>query len=117
MKVAIVGSRDFTDYERFKKAIEGVVFEGDTIISGGARGADSLARRYAVEKGLQYVELPAQWETYGKSAGFRRNQQIVEEAEFVVAFWDYESKGTKSTIDLAIKSEKLIYVIGVKSER
>ena len=83
----------------------------DSIVSGGARGADSLAEKYAAEKGIPITVVPAEWDKYGKSAGYRRNVQIVAESDEVVAFWDGESKGTQHTIDIAGKAGKKVSVI------
>lgn len=99
MKIGIVGSRTFEDYSLFCKVMNDL--NCDTIISGGARGADSLAKRYAKEKEINYVEYPAEWDKYGKSAGYKRNKLIVNDSDKLVAFWDRISKGTKHSIDLA----------------
>lgn len=103
MRLAIVGCRHFVDYELFTKCIEslGIIDSVECIVSGGATGADSLAERYAHEHGIPIKIYPADWSKYGKSAGYRRNKLIVDDATYVVAFWDYKSRGTKLTIDLA----------------
>jgi len=117
--IAIVGSRDFSDYEMMKDrfiTIEGG-FEKEIknpseycIVSGGARGADKLAEKLAGELNINTLIFNADWETYGKKAGYLRNQQIIEKADLVLAFWNSESKGTKHSIDLAIKHNKPIYI-------
>ena len=116
MKLAIVGSRTFMNYQKMRGEIAALVEHGDMaepteIVSGGASGADSLGREYAVEMGLEYTEFPADWDKHGKSAGFRRNAQIVDYADRVIAFWDGISRGTKHTIGLAEKAGKLIKVV------
>ena len=108
MKYAVVGSRTFSDYPFMEKVLSSYD-DITTIISGGARGADSLAKRYAEEHNLNYVEFPALWDFYGKSAGYLRNQQIVDAAKVVIAFWDGESKGTRHTIKLAETQGKPVY--------
>jgi hypothetical protein len=76
--------------------------EGDvTIVSGGARGVDSVAEQQAKKRGLPVEIYRAEWERFGKSAGFRRNRDIVTNADMVVAFWDGRSRGTENTINLA----------------
>ncbi len=107
MKLAIVGSRDFDDYEFLKKMIQ--YHPCTQIISGGARGADTLAKRYAVEHGIPLREFIPDWDTFGKSAGFRRNEQIVKACDELVALWDGISRGTKHSIDLADKAGKPVY--------
>lgn len=99
MKIAVVGSRTFSDYILLKSVLNlaakyGFVTE---IVSGGAQGADSLAKKYAQEHNVSYKEFPAQWDIYGKSAGFIRNKLIVEYCDMVIAFWDGKSRGTNDT--------------------
>ena len=112
MKVAVVGSRDFDDFDYLSAILDctrnlpGI----DLIISGGARGADRLAEQYAKQHTIPIKIFYAEWDKYGKSAGYRRNIDIINEAEMVIAFWDGKSKGTKHSIDLAKKQGKLISV-------
>jgi len=80
------------------------------IVSGGAKGADTLAEQFAKENNLPVKIFKPDWAKYGRGAGPVRNKQIVEYADKVIAFWDGESKGTKSSIDLAEKSGKLLTV-------
>ena len=103
MRLAIVGCRHFDNYELFCKCIEslGVLDKIEYIVSGGATGADSLAERYAREHAIPFKVYPANWAKFGRSAGYRRNKQIVDDADYVVAFWDYKSSGTKHTITIA----------------
>jgi hypothetical protein len=123
MKLAIVGSRTFNDYNRMEGYIElifnNVFNDVYIIVSGGAKGADRLAEKY-VETANKYFRYPKgvkkdiylpEWDKYGKSAGFKRNQQIVDACDMVLAFWDGESKGTKHTIDLAKKAKKPTFII------
>ena len=107
MKLAIVGSRDFNNYEFLKKIVD---FHPCTqIISGGARGADTLARQYAIEHGIPFKEFFPDWDTHGKSAGFLRNEQIVQACDELVAFWDGKSRGAKHSITLAEDAGKPVY--------
>jgi len=102
-KVIIAGGRDFNDYELLKKKCDyylQFVEDEVVIISGMARGADSLGERYAQERGLKLEGYPANWKLYGKSAGFKRNQVLVKNASAAICFWDGKSPGTKNTIDL-----------------
>ena len=113
MKLAIVGSRTFNDYELFCKEIDKlqIFYQIDTIISGGAIGADSLAKFYANEHNISLIEYRADWKKYGKSAGMIRNQTIINESDFVIAFWDGVSRGTKNSIRKAKKCEKLYKIV------
>jgi hypothetical protein len=81
------------------------------ILSGKARGADLLGERYAKENLLEVLEFPADWETFGKRAGFKRNEEMANEAHALIAFWDGESHGTKHMIDIATKKGLLIRTI------
>lgn len=110
MITAIVGSRNMTDYSKVKIILD--KYEDITcIISGGANGADRLADYYAQEKKIPFEAILPDWKKYGKSAGAIRNKQIVDKSERVIAFWDGVSKGTKITIDMAKKSNKIVDVI------
>ena len=115
MKLAIVGSRTFNDYDLFvKKLMYYVAIETiDLIISGGAIGTDSLAKEFTVHFNMPYLEFPAEWDKYGKSAGYRRNIDIVRACDEVLAFWDGKSKGTKHTIDIAKQQNKKVTIINI----
>lgn len=83
-------------------------FSKDTVlVSGGARGVDSVAEGAARERGLEVEIFPANWKKYGKRAGFLRNEDIVKAADKVYAFWDGQSRGTRHTMELAKKAGKL----------
>jgi len=110
MKYAIVGSRDFNDYELMKEILDAYT-NIDTIVSGGAKGADSLAHHYAKVNDIYLIEFIPEWDKYGKSAGFKRNKLIIEECDYCIAFWDGKSKGTKSSINLAKKLNKGLRIV------
>lgn len=114
MKLAIIGSRSFKDYDKLCIEVNKLreIEEITTIISGGANGADYLGKKYAAEEHIRYVEYPALWDMYGKSAGFRRNVDIVNDSDIILAFWDGKSRGTKHSIDLATKCGKKVVIIG-----
>lgn len=102
MKTIIAGSRNFNDYD----LLEAVLLKHSDIteiISGCARGADSLGEKFALEHSIPIKKFPADWNTYGKSAGYRRNEQMAYYGDRLIAFWDGQSKGTKHMIDLARK--------------
>lgn len=114
MRAAIVGSRTFADYEQMKKFIEDICkrehLDIDTIVSGGARGADSLGEQYANEKGLGLLVFKADWNKYGKRAGFIRNVDIIKNCDVCFAFWDGESHGTKHDIELCKEHNKKCFI-------
>jgi len=100
MRVAIVGSRDLQNKEEYwyDKICGSIPLNCTEIVSGGAEGVDTLARRYAKEHGLLFKEFLPEYNRYGKSAAFIRNADIVEYAHMVLAFWDGKSRGTADTI-------------------
>jgi len=104
MKAAVIGSRSFDDYNRLKRILD--LYPITTIVSGGALGADKLGERYADEKGIKKEIFEPQWDLFGKSAGFLRNSDIIENSDMVFAFWDSISSGTKDSIQKAKKLKK-----------
>lgn len=113
-RVAVVGSRDFKHYGLLCYYLDNFFFRSDSpikIISGGAKGADSLAEKFAEARNIKTKVYKANWEKYGKKAGFLRNKKIIKNCDVVVAFWDGESKGTKITIDLAKEAGKKVYIV------
>lgn len=113
IKVIIAGSRNFYDYDIVEDTVvsyfmsRGILKENVEIISGGARGADSLGEQLAKSYGLKLTIFPAQWDTYGKAAGMIRNKEMADYAikdsdkAILFAFWDGKSHGTKGMIDIA----------------
>lgn len=113
MKVIIAGGRDFSDYELLKTKCDNILSNSSdiSIVSGTARGADILGEHYALEHGYPVHKYPADWETHGKSAGYKRNVQMAEVADALIAFWDGQSRGTKHMIDIATNMELKVRVI------
>jgi hypothetical protein len=114
MKVIIAGSRNFNDYNSLcdfcDKILVNKIDSEIEIVSGTAMGADSLGERYAIDRGYKLIKFPADWDKYGKAAGYKRNSQMAEYADGLIAFWDGISKGTKHMIDLANKKELKVRV-------
>lgn len=118
-KIIVAGSRSFNDYKLLSTKLDYYLsnrVQNDTvvIISGTAAGADSLGEKYAKEHNLQVEQFPADWDKYGKSAGYRRNLQMAEHADACVVFWDGESKGAKYMIDIAKKKNLALRVVLTK---
>lgn len=113
LAVAIVGSREYADLDAVRTYVRDLVcyVGARLIISGGARGVDRVAVATAKQHGGMTKVYPADWQRHGKRAGFIRNQQIVHNADKVVAFWDGKSNGTHHTIKLADDANKLHEVI------
>ena len=116
-KVIIAGGRDFKDYKLLKEKcdfyLSKAIADKDNIIivSGTANGADKLGEQYAHERGFTVEHHPANWKTYGKRAGFLRNEEMAEVSDAVIAFWDNKSKGTASMIDIAKKRNLHLRVV------
>lgn len=113
-KVVVAGGRDFNDYELLKETLNHLLqkkLPDVEIVSGAARGADALGERYAKEYNLGLHKKPADWDRYGKSAGYRRNAEMAKYADAAVCFWDGKSKGTKHMIDLAEKEGLQLKII------
>ena len=119
-RVIIAGSRDMADYGAAKKAIAAALAEiGGAqvrIVSGHCRGADLMGERYAHENGLELAVFPAEWNIYGRRAGFLRNTQMADFASeegnegALIAFWDGQSRGTKMMIGIAQKKGIAVHV-------
>lgn len=115
-KIIIAGGRDFMDYNLLKEKVNKILQEKKVthkivIISGCARGADTLGLCYASENAFDVEEYPAEWDKYGKKAGYMRNVEMAENADALIAFWDGKSKGTKHMIDIATERNLPIRVI------
>lgn len=120
MKVIIAGGRNFNDYERLKEYMDFVLMNVDKdkleIISGGARGADSLGEFYAEERGYLIKQFIPDWEI-GRQAGYLRNWEMAKYADALVAFHDGVSKGTQHMINLAKKEGLLVKIVEYKKEK
>lgn len=124
--IIIAGSRDFSDYNIVKKSLKNFLISKQTsdkpiIICGMARGADMLGYRLAKEFKLPLKEFPAEWNRFGKSAGYIRNEQMAKYAQehengVLFAFWDGKSKGTKWMIELARKYNLEIHIFNFEGE-
>ena len=107
MRIIIAGSRNYTDEADFFARMNTIVSknpwlqETTEVVSGTARGVDQLGERWAELYGISITKFPADWSKYGRSAGFRRNAEMAQHADGLVAFWDGVSPGTASMIDLA----------------
>lgn len=103
-RVIVAGSRSFDDYGLLADTLDHLLQNKGRdviIVSGAARGADTLGEIYAAERGFQIARFPADWDRYEKSAGYRRNVQMAENADALVAFWDGVSPGTQHMIRIA----------------
>lgn len=114
-RVIIAGGRDFNDYALLRKTMDALLanINEDTnivVVCGMARGADTLGEQYAKDRGYRVNYYPADWNAYGKAAGYKRNEQMAQNADALVAFWDGKSRGTKHMIDLGKKYQLKVRV-------
>ncbi len=100
MRVIIAGTRDFNDYALLAARCDFYLSEVkvDAILCGECKGADLLGKKYAEERGIPVESYPADWKRYGRAAGQKRNKQMADNADALIAFWDGKSKGTKGMI-------------------
>lgn len=130
MKVIIAGGRDFNDAEILKKSVEKILgnfcvqckilHEGCTncfeIVSGKAKGADTLGEEYANSHGLTIKHFPADWAMFGGNAGYVRNTQMANYADALIAFWDGKSSGTKDMINKSKEKGLIVNVLNYQGE-
>lgn len=119
VRVIIAGSRDFNDYNLLKENVKNILKDYDNveIISGTAKGADFLGEKYAKENNIKLKQFPAQWNLYGKQAGYIRNKQMAKYSiednsiGILIAFWNGTSKGTRHMINIAKEMNLQIHII------
>lgn len=130
LRIIIAGSRDFNDYKLLKTSIRDILKNISLesigkikVISGTARGADQLGERFSKQFKLEVVKFPADWNRFGKSAGYIRNEEMakysVKDGNYgmLVAFWDGESRGTRHMINLAKRHGVEVHVIKYKEKK
>ena len=107
MKLLIAGSRGITSFD----LSEHVPKDTEMIISGGAKGIDTVANEYATNHNIPITFVLPRYELYGIAAPIKRNEQMVEMADEVLVVWDGVSRGAKSTIEYARRMNKKVTVI------
>jgi len=121
MHVIVAGSRSVLDYEYVKACLDNILgdeYADIIIISGTAPGADRMGSRWALQTpNAQLCEIPAQWDRYGKSAGFRRNEDMARIANYAIVFWDGESKGSSHMIAMAKRHDVMVKVLPATREQ
>lgn len=109
MKTIIAGSRTLTDYALVEQTVLDSGFLITEVVSGGSKGADTLAEVWAVVNHIPFVEFSADWESYGRAAGPIRNKEMADYAEALILIWDGKSKGSQSMLKEAEKKKLKIY--------
>ena len=111
MQLIIAGSRTFTDYQMLCQVLAPDRPRIAQVITGGARGADQLGYRWAWKHAIKHQLFRADWERFGKSAGVRRNHQMAQAGDILLAFWDGRSAGTHHMISCMQQLGKPVVVI------
>lgn len=113
MKIAVIGSRSFANFELLQDELQQLF--PSQIITGGARGADSLAIKFAKLNKIPIKVFRPDYKKYGRTAPLLRNIDIICEADFVLAFWDSKSSGTLNALQKAKRFRKLFKVVKFKT--
>lgn len=116
MKAIIAGGRDFDKYFTLEKVLNSFRPVIDEVVSGDARGADTMGAVWASANDIRVKHFPADWDYYGHAAGFIRNIEMGDYADFAICFWDGESKGTEHMIRTMKMKKKPYYVFNYKGE-
>lgn len=112
-RVIVAGGRDFCDYLYLKNTLDYLlqnIQDEIIIVSGMAKGADHLGELYGIERGYKILYFSAEWDKFGKSAGYIRNEQMARNADALVAFWNGKSHGTRHMIQVAKRQQLMIRV-------
>ena len=115
-KLIVAGGRDFSNYALLSRVLFAMadveLADRDvSIVSGLARGADALGAQFAKANSVLLYEFPADWNQYGKRAGFMRNEQMGHFADGLLAFWDGESRGTNHMITFMQSMSKPVHIV------
>lgn len=119
MRVIVCGGRNFQDREFCFEKLDEIIGQLDNveIVSGHAKGADTFGEEYALKNSLKVSVFKPDWKKYGRGAGPVRNKEMykyaLEDEPMVIAFWDGESKGTKSMIDIATKDGAKVHLVEI----
>ena len=114
MKCIIAGGRNFSDWKFLYRKMDHLmknVTEEITVICGTARGADTWGERWAQKNGHKVIRMPANWNRFGNSAGYKRNLQMAKVADAAVIFWDGYSRGSGHMINIAKSRDLQVRVI------
>lgn len=116
MKLIVAGSRSITDEKVLFRALDEYpnLRQPHTIVSGRARGADTLGEEWANCMGIHLKLFPADWNTHGRKAGPLRNIEMGNYADVLLALWDGESRGTQHMIAYMRSLNKPVYIYNNK---
>lgn len=116
MRVIIAGSRTITDRSLLERAIAESGFNITEIVEGAARGVDTMGFDYGWANKIPVRAIPANWKKHGRAAGVRRNIEMAEYADALIAIWDGVSRGTMNMIDEAKKRGLKVFVYSIKDK-
>jgi len=117
MITIIAGSRSCIEYNDILHAVKQAPWTITRVISGGARGADKLGEKWAGRMNLPIDIVYANWEKYGKRAGYLRNEKMAEQAEALLALWDWQSRGTRNMIEIAKRKGLMVSIWNVSIQK
>lgn len=111
MKVIIAGSRTIQSYTLVEEVIFASGFSITEVVSGYARGVDTVGEAWSLINGLGYAKpFPANWDRFGNAAGHVRNLEMSEYADALISVWDGKSRGTRDMINIMVDRNKPVYV-------
>lgn len=110
MRTIIAGGRDVTSHGHLVRALQNCGWRPTVVLSGAARGADTLGEEWAIMCGVPLEKYPADWDMFGKRAGYMRNSEMAEKAEALIALWDGKSRGTAHMIEIAKRHGLRVHV-------
>jgi YspA, cpYpsA-related SLOG family len=113
MKIIIAGSRDVTSYEAVAAAVQHSTWAPTEVVSGCARGVDSLGESWARNHGVAVKDFPANWAEHGVRAGPLRNLDMAEYADALIAVWNGRSAGTRHMIESMHRRGKPVFIYRV----
>ena len=117
MKLIIAGGRDFTQEYIVNKVLYGLDSDIiDEVVCGDARGADTLGAEWAHIHHIPVKHFPANWDEYGKAAGYIRNAEMGQYSDMLIAFWDGKSRGTMNMIKTMKLHKKPYWVYNYQGE-
>lgn len=117
-RLIVAGSRRFASYQSVKMVLDKMLAQKKEthriiIVSGAAQGPDTLGRAYALENGYRIEMYEPEWDAVGRSAGYRRNEEMGRVSDALLAFWDLKSQGTKHMIEWMHKAGKPVRIAEV----
>lgn len=119
MKTIIAGSRNNVTYDEVLQAMMECpwTFEITEVVSGKARGVDTMGEQWAKENNIPIKEFPADWKKFGKKAGYIRNTEMADYADALICVWDGASKGSSHMINIAKEKGLRVFVHNIKEQK